>query len=655
MSYQSIKRVLGETHLERKCRFLFGLCLLLLIAGSFSWVWLATESLVYEKYRRTGALLVDSIMLKTHWNVWVNVEDKETKELVHEMTVDLQDHQRYKHEFLSFKDGQVMRHVSGDQWEPVTQPKKATDSPEKEVKSDLDIQREILLSLKKAMKQRQEEEALAEAEKEKSSDQGDPTAPGDTTDPDASPPKSPSPIPEALLDGEDPELKTEDPPALFRDRWVKNKGEYHYYQPVDWTGWDRSCNMCHSLRSDIAALGAATSPSVIEEDRPFHVVKVIISDDETHQAINKNRAILIATAIITVFLAMVALYLIIRYVVVKPLKHLRDVSDEISRGNTALRADLHTGDEFEDLGASFNRMLRHLVDTQDELRDKTFDLDAKVDELAQVNMQLYEMNRLKSDFLANMSHELRTPLNSIIGFSEVLQGLKALDDKQKRYAANIQRSGRSLLEMINDILDLAKMESGKMQVRSTEFQIEHLIQAQYDMVHAMTEKKNIELSVESSPGLPPMFQDEGKVQQILTNLLSNAIKFTPEGGRITVATRRTGNEMLEMDVIDTGIGIAAEDREVIFEKFRQGSVVLGDDNLTREYSGTGLGLSIAKELSILLGGELTFESETGKGTRFTVTLPWVYRQRPEQLAEVDRQMQDMAHSTRWDFYTPESD
>ena len=170
-------------------------------------------------------------------------------------------------------------------------------------------------------------------------------------------------------------------------------------------------------------------------------------------------------AILTVFMAMITLYLIVRYVIVKPLKHLRDVSDDMSRGKMEVRAEIHTNDEFEELAHSFNRMLRHLTDTQAELRRVNKDLDGKVDELAQLNMRLYEMNRLKGDFLANMSHELRTPLNSIIGFSEVLQGIESLNDKQKRYAANIQKSGRVLLEMINDILDLAKMEAGKMEVR----------------------------------------------------------------------------------------------------------------------------------------------------------------------------------------------
>ena len=235
---------------------------------------------------------------------------------------------------------------------------------------------------------------------------------------------------------------------------------------------------------------------------------------------------------------MVTAYAIVRYVIVKPLRHLRNVSDAISRGNIAQRADIHTGDEFEELAVAFNRMLRHLVATQDELRQVNTTLDGKVDELAQANMRLYEMNAIKSDFLATMSHELRTPLNSILGFSEVLDSIAALDEKQKRYVQNIQKSGRTLLEMINDILDLAKMESGKMDVRLSDFRVGQVVSAQCDMARPLTEKKNIDMETAIPPDLPPMRQDQARVQQILNNLLSNAIKFTPEGGRITVSVAR---------------------------------------------------------------------------------------------------------------------
>ena len=228
------------------------------------------------------------------------------------------------------------------------------------------------------------------------------------------------------------------------------------------------------LASVIGDPGLSTAPvagkSAAEaEGDLMAVARLTFSTEPTRKSINLNQAILIATAIITVFLAMVASYVIVRYVIVKPLRHLRDVSDAISRGNTTLRADIHTGDEFEELAVAFNRMLRHLTDAQGELRLVNANLDGKVDELAQANMRLYELNMLKSDFLATMSHELRTPLNSILGFSEVLGSIDSLDEKQKRYVQNIQKSGKTLLEMINDILDLAKIESGKMETRLTRF------------------------------------------------------------------------------------------------------------------------------------------------------------------------------------------
>ena len=166
--------------------------------------------------------------------------------------------------------------------------------------------------------------------------------------------------------------------------------------------------------------------------------------------------------------------------IVKPVKHLRDVSDAIAAGKLTIRSQIQTGDEFEELSHAFNRMLHNLVAMQQELREVNDDLDRKVDELAQANLALFEMNRLKSDFLATMSHELRTPLNSIIGFSEVLAGTEQLNERQRRYATNIQTSGKMLLGMINDILDLAKIESGKMEVRTEDFSIRDVCEALAD-------------------------------------------------------------------------------------------------------------------------------------------------------------------------------
>ena len=204
---------------------------------------------------------------------------------------------------------------------------------------------------------------------------------------------------------------------------------------------------------------------------------------------------------------------------------------------------------------AFNRMLRHLTDAQEELRQANVNLDGKVDELAQANMRLYEMNMLKSDFLATMSHELRTPLNSILGFSEVLGSIDSLDEKQKRYVQNIQKSGKTLLEMINDILDLAKIESGKMETRLSDFRIAQVVAAQCDMARPLTRaEEHRPGDAASTPSLPPLHQDQARVQQILNNLLSNAIKFTPEGGRITVAAGRDEADFLVLEVSRHGRG-----------------------------------------------------------------------------------------------------
>src|SRR5437764_1750503 len=199
------------------------------------------------------------------------------------------------------------------------------------------------------------------------------------------------------------------------------------------------------------------------------VLKIRVPTDTIEDGIHQNWAWLLSTALVTAVLLMTGSYLIVRYIIVKPVKHLKEVSDAISAGELNVRSEIQTGDEFEDLSHAFNRMLRNLVSMQDQWRKVNTDLDRKVDELAQANMALYESNRLKSDFLATMSHELRTPLNSILGFSEVLLSADGLTEKQHRWVGNIQTSGEKLLNLINDILDLAKMEAGKMQLRPEEF------------------------------------------------------------------------------------------------------------------------------------------------------------------------------------------
>ncbi len=561
MSYQSFKRVLGETKLELKSLILFGTCLLVVIAGSFYWYGSRTEQQINKQNRFMARGLVRSIIATYHWQ---QLDPSIPFRKVVPQISEEMEQEKYSASF-------IRPNFTEDSTEPQDTDRQPTGPKPRGAQDEF------------------ERQLLDEFSRIVASSEGNKDAP---------------------------------PPS--RDR-RSPENEYQYYQPIFAT---KSCIACHNAyRGSSEALGGVQTAirEPVELGDLIAVIQIVIPDKETQTDLAWNNAILWATAIVTVFISVLAMYFIIRYIVVKPLKHLRDVSDEISHGNTNLRADIHTGDEFEELGNAFNRMLRHLVDAQDKMREVNADLDAKVDELAQVNMQLYEMNRLKSDFLATMSHELRTPLNSIIGFSDVLESIASLDDKQKRYVQNIQKSGRVLLDMINDILDLAKIESGKMEVRPSDFRVENVTSAQCDMARPLTERKNIDLDMEVAPGLPELYQDQGKVQQILNNLLSNAIKFTPEGGRIVVSAARNDHGELLLTVADTGVGIAEEEQTAIFEKFRQGTVLSGGDAMTREYSGTGLGLSIVKELCKLLGGSISLESQLGRGSTFTVRIPWTRR------------------------------
>ncbi len=388
------------------------------------------------------------------------------------------------------------------------------------------------------------------------------------------------------------------------------EGWYEYYHVVH---FEESCMYCHNrfLKSQAA-------------DIPFRVVKISVPYRQTKVGSPATLAVMIAIAMVTVVATLFVVHWVLRRLVLNPLQHLKHVSEEIIKGNTDLRANIDTGDEFNELGDAFNRMLRHMTEGQEKLRTLNQELDIRVDQLAQANLKLYEGNRLKSDFLANMSHELRTPLNSIIGFSDVLHDISSLTEKQKRYAQNIQKSGKLLLEMINDILDLAKVEAGKMKVTPSSFDLEQLVDAQCDMLRSLADEKNMDLQTEFAPRLEPVFQDQAKLQQILTNLLSNAIKFTPDGGLVTVKVGPISDQLFHVTVEDTGVGIPAEDFEIIFEKFRQSNAVLQNDGLTRQYSGTGLGLSIVKELCKLLGGEVRLTSQLGTGSTFQVILPWNY-------------------------------
>ncbi|HVG37084.1 MAG TPA: ATP-binding protein, partial [Thermoplasmata archaeon] len=237
-------------------------------------------------------------------------------------------------------------------------------------------------------------------------------------------------------------------------------------------------------------------------------------------------------------------------------------------------------------------------------------------EIADKSRQLEAASQHKSEFLANMSHELRTPLNAIIGFSEVLSEkmFGDVNDKQAEYLQDILESGRHLLSLINDILDLSKIEAGRMELEQAEFDLPQAIQNALTLVRERALRRGIALHDVIDDRVADIRADERKVKQVILNLLSNAIKFTPEGGRIEVRAM-PADGTIEVSVTDTGVGIAPEDQETVFEEFRQ--VGTAD----KKAEGTGLGLALSRKFIELHGGKIWVQSEVGRGSTFTFTLP----------------------------------
>lgn len=583
ISYSTFKRVFGESSLERKCRWWFGISLGLLIFLSFYFYGSFAKKLIYEQNRELGKQLVRTAYAEAHRGI--DPLDMDADEANAPASGDESSNDASNNWYRDILE-QGLRYGTDFRWDTVLPPNDTGMNPP-QTKFEKELLEQYL-------------RVVLPADAASGADVAG-FAPTDAL-PDLAEPRDQV----ATVDG---------------------RKMYRYYYPMYARA---SCVDCHQFMGK-------SERSTLKEGELLAIMRISFDHGPTASKLAKGEAVLWTAAIITGFLSMLMLWAVVRYVIVKPVQHLRDVSNAVREGNVDERAEIYTGDEFEELAAAFNRMVRQLLRQRDELGIVNSELDGKLDELAQANMRLYEMNRIKSDFLATMSHELRTPLNSILGFSDVLQDIDSLNNKQKRYVQNIRRSGALLLEMINDILDLAKMESGRMDVRPTQFSIESIVDALCDMARPLAEGKNIDIECTFEPHLPKLEQDQAKVQQILNNLLSNAIKFTPEGGRIAITAATDPTSMLAVTVADTGIGISDADQQLVFEKFRQGTAAIpGGDAMTREHSGTGLGLSIVRELCRLLGGEVTLSSVVGKGSTFTVTLPW----KIEPISDLDAQLKE---------------
>jgi signal transduction histidine kinase len=415
-----------------------------------------------------------------------------------------------------------------------------------------------------------------------------------------------------------------DPDRAFEQR-LYSLGEgregYRYAQPVYLRA---ECVACHAGETPILSADTtrpATMPASTarpdEMPRLLGLVSADIPSQIDPRQLLLNRVFLLAAGLIAGTLAIVSFYLITTRLILQPVRVLQETAEKVSRGDLNIRSDINTGDEFQQLSETFNVMLINLKKSADQLRAVNKGLDLKLGQLAESNLALYESNRLKSEFLANVSHELRTPLNSILGFADLLKDQMAAGDaKSARYLQNIVSSGSNLLDLINDLLDLAKIEAGRMEVRSEPLSLGDLFEGLVNLLKPLAAPKLLQIIPTISEQVPILRTDPSKLQQILYNLLSNAIKFSPPGGQIDLTAEMEDAKTVTITVTDQGPGIESDKQAMIFEKFRQ-----IDGSVTRQHGGSGLGLAISKELAALLSGSIGLRSTPGEGATFWLKLP----------------------------------
>ncbi|MCC6678975.1 MAG: HAMP domain-containing histidine kinase [Phycisphaerales bacterium] len=397
------------------------------------------------------------------------------------------------------------------------------------------------------------------------------------------------------------------------------------YQSARWKGTTRDYRYAKAIRSPQSR--AITSVLLLDR-QPFAATRLLMI----------NAFYLLAAGMVVLALAVLVFYEITHRLILSPVRQLRRTAERVREGDLAIRSDISTGDEFQELAETFNSMLTDLQSSQEQLRGINTALDLKLNELAQTNVALFEAAKLKGDFLASVSHELRTPLNSIIGFAELLLEIArgeaqsaeppAAVAKRIRYNENIVNAGRNLLEMINSLLEMAKIEAGKTEVHVARMVGREACDGLAGLIHPLAERKGIAVKLEIGDDVPVVATDIKKFRQIVFNFLSNAVKFTEplektgRPGQVILRAERllggadTVDERVRVSVIDNGPGIPPEQQRIVFEKFRQ-----LDTGHTREHTGTGLGLAICKELANILQAEIQLVSDLGRGSMFSLILP----------------------------------
>jgi signal transduction histidine kinase len=355
--------------------------------------------------------------------------------------------------------------------------------------------------------------------------------------------------------------------------------------------------------------------------------------EEAHaKAIQAHRVAAKLTIVLTVFFAIAATAasLFIAENISKPLDALTNGAAIIGKGDLGHQVAVKTKDEFGQLAVAFNKMthdLQAVTASRDELNTEVAerkqaqeDVRKYAQRLEQANIRLQEMDRLKSVFLASMSHELRTPLNSILGFTNIiLQGMTGeINADQKKQLTHVKKNADHLLSLINDLLDISKIEAGKVELSMKEFNLNDVVQEVVEPLAPAASQNGLALVTQVPQGIT-LFSDMRRIKQVLINFVSNAIKFTDQGS-VTITAGVQSDSNLEIRVLDTGVGIKKEDMAKLFLPFQQAGM-----SLTEKHKGTGLGLYLTKKIADLLGGDVSARSEYGRGSEFIFTMPLCHK------------------------------
>ncbi len=418
----------------------------------------------------------------------------------------------------------------------------------------------------------------------------------------------------------------------YIDNALKLADDHLNSQPLD-------NNLAITIEGSYKSFREEIENEIIEE---HNVLLNIFKNAEKNSS--QNIKIIIFGTLLVIASSFLLISILIRKIIL-PIAQLDSATKSFGQGNLDVTVNLTSNDEFQALGESFNFMVKNLKEKTTHLENAKIELSQLLDErmamenkireankeLKQTNQELKKSNQLKSEFLANMSHELRTPLNAIINFTDqIIEDWEELktDEEWNRDAHDMSkrtlRSGKHLLSLINDLLDIAKIEAGQTTLQIEEFDLSRLMDDTMAEISPLATKKGIALENQFTGNLPPFNLDQRMIKQVFLNLLSNAIKFT-DRGKVSVQVRQNDAKNYLIDITDTGIGLPEEKIQQIFDRFRQ-----LDNSDSRKYQGTGLGLNLVREILRIHGGKISVKSIFGKGSTFTVTLP-LFATLPEDI------------------------